>query len=183
VKPSPTNIIDELRLLDAPRPLTPLEWLLILLAAAAAAGLVLWLRTRARRRATPSPQVIAEAQENALAELGKLRGMIAVTNSKPYAIAVSGVVRRYIERRFGLRAPRRSSEEFLLEAQSSGRLEEQHRRNLAAFLGACDFLKFARASAEVPELDTIHDTAVRFVMDTEPRPAPDGPPAPQEAGA
>ena len=102
-----------------------------------------------------------------------LVGISTITSTAPraYAIAVSGVVRRYLERRFGLLAPRRSTEEFLAEARTAGRLDESHQRNLADFLAACDFLKFARATAEVAELEQIHATAVRFVTDTQPPPS------------
>ncbi len=111
-----------------------------------------------------------QAQEDALAELQKLLAMISVQNSRAYGIAVSGVIRRYIERRFAISAPRRSTEEFLLEAKSSARLDERHQKHLGQFLGYCDFLKFARATASVPELQQIHDAAVRFVTDTQDQP-------------
>ncbi len=175
---APTNILDELRLLEAPRPLTWVEWLILFLAVAVVVGFIFWRRAQARRRLAPSPNVSREAEEDALAELQKLRAMISVANSRPYAIRVSGVVRRYLERRFGLRAPKRSTEEFLAEARGSAKLDERHRRHLAEFLAACDFLKFARAIAEVPELEHIHETAVRFVGDTQ-RPIP---PLPQGEG-
>jgi hypothetical protein len=165
--PSPTNLIDDLRLLQAPKPL-PVVWqIVILVAALGLIGLLLWRRAVARRGAGPTAAGIAEAREDALAELEKLRGLISTENSRTYAIQVSGVVRRYIERRFAIHAPKRSTEEFLLEAQGSGRLDERHRKNLTQFLAACDFLKFAKATAEVKELKLIHEGAVRFVTDTQ----------------
>ncbi len=178
-----TNIIDDLRLLEAPRPLTPLEWLGIAGAVLLVIGLFIWWRRRARRQPQPTAAVIEAAREDALAELEKLRALISRANSRPYAIEVSGVVRRYIERRFGLRAPKRSTEEFLVEAQASAKLDEQHRRNLADFLAACDFLKFARAFAEAPELEQIHQRAVRFVTDTQAPAEAAAPPAAQESVA
>lgn len=167
---SPTNLIDDLRLLQATQPLALVWWLVIILGLVSIACLVIWHRTRDRRLQPPSQAVIEEAREDALAELQKLRGSIAVKNSRPYAIAVSGVVRRYIQRRFGIRAPARATEEFLLEAKCSSRLDQNHQRNLAQFLAACDFLKFARAYGEVAELEEIYKTAVGFVMDTQAEP-------------
>jgi hypothetical protein len=165
--PSPTNLIEDLRLLQAPKPLPLVVQILIPLVALGLIALLLWRRACARRVAVPTAAVIAEAREDALAELEKLRRLISVENSRLYAIQVSGVVRRYIERRFAIRAPKRSTEEFLVEAQGSGRLDEGHRKNLAQFLIACDFLKFAKATAEIKELQLIHDTALRFVTDTQ----------------
>ena len=63
-------------------------------------------------------------------------------------------------------APRRSTEEFLLEAAASAKLEIAHRKLLAGFLGCCDFLKFARARAELAELEAQYQAAVRFVTET-----------------
>ena len=106
-----------------------------------------------------------EAQEW-LAELEKARALMSPETSRPYGIEVSGIIRRYIERRFGLVAPRRSTEEFLVEASASAKLEPAHRQLLAEFLGTCDFLKFARARAELAELEAQHKAAVRFVTET-----------------
>jgi hypothetical protein len=159
-----TNIIDDLRFLE---PWTaPPVWVWVLLALAAV-GIVMFIRRRnAARRAAQGAQVSAHAHEDALAELEKARGLMSPENSRPYGIEVSGIVRRYIERRFGIVAPRRSTEEFLIEAAASAKMEPPHRKLLAEFLGACDFLKFARARAELAELEAQHQAAVRFVTET-----------------
>jgi hypothetical protein len=164
---SATNLIEDLRLLEAPHPLAVVWWIAIVLAILSAVGLVLWRRARARQ-AQPTPAQIEAATEDALAELKKLRALIAVENSRLYAIQVSGITRRYIERRFGILAPRRSTEEFLSEAQRSSRLDARYQKPLRDFLAACDFLKFARAHAEVPELEQMHSAVVQFVEDTQP---------------
>jgi hypothetical protein len=174
-----TNIIDDLRLLEAPQPLPGWAWALMTLAVLGAAGGLLWRR---RARATPAARLEPEAaQEDALAELERLRDRIAAGHSRAYAIAVSGIVRRYLERRFGIVAPRRSTEEFLVEASTSARLDAQYRPLLGEFLGACDFLKFARGLASAPELETMHAAAVRFVTETRLAPAAETRGAGQEA--
>jgi len=111
-------------------------------------------------------QDATHAHADALAELEKARALMLPETSRPYGIEVSGVIRRYVERRFGLVAPRRSTEEFLVEASASAKLEPAHRQLLADFLGTCDFLKFARARAELTELEAQHKAAVRFVTET-----------------
>jgi hypothetical protein len=158
------DIIDDLRLLEPANP-----WLY----ATAAVVLVLlaWLsfslwRRRCRQTAVATSATNASTQEDAMAELEKIRALILPGNSLAYGRAVSGFVRRYIERRFGLLAPRRSTEEFLIEAASSRRLDAAHQKLLADFLSHCDFLKFGRGQAELDELEAIHASAVRFVMDT-----------------
>ena len=165
-----TNIIDDLRLLE-PWHMPP-PWVWVLLAVVIVGGIVLLIRRRnAARRAAQGAQVAEHAHEDALAELEKARGLMSPENSRPYGIEVSGIVRRYIERRFGIVAPRRSTEEFLIEAAASAKLDPAHRQWLAEFLGSCDFLKFARARAELTELEAQHQAAVRFVTETRVVPA------------
>ena len=165
-----TNIIDDLRLLE---PWTaPPVWMWVLLALAIVGVVAFVIRRRnAARRAAQGAQVAAHAHEDALAELEKARALLSSENSRPYGIEVSGIVRRYIERRFSIVAPRRSTEEFLVEAAASAKLESSHRQLLADFLGSCDFLKFARARAELTELEAQHQAAVRFVTETRVVPA------------
>ncbi len=159
-----TNIIDDLRFLE---PWTaPPPWVWVLLALIIAGVVILIRRRNAARRAAQGAQVAAHAHEDALAELEKARALMSPENSRPYGIAVSGIVRHYIERRFSIVAPRRSTEEFLIEAAASAKMESPHRQLLAEFLGSCDFLKFARARAEMTELEAQHQAAVRFVTET-----------------
>ena len=159
-----TNIIDDLRLLEPWTVRSVAPWLLLVVGVVA----LFWFLMRRRKKgaAELSADGVAAAQEDALAELEKARAMMAPENSRPYGIEVSNIVRRYIERRFGIFAPRRSTEEFLLEASESANLKEAHRALLAEFLGCCDVLKFGRARAELAELEAQHSAAVRFVMET-----------------
>jgi hypothetical protein len=164
-----TNIIDDLRLLEPWAAPPPWAWVLLV---ALIVGVAMFIQRRnAARRAAQGAQVAVHAHEDALAELEKARALMSPENSRPYGIEVSGIVRRYIERRFNIVAPRRSTEEFLVEAAASAKLEPAHRKLLAEFLGSCDFLKFARARAELIELEAQHQSAVRFVTETRVVPA------------
>jgi hypothetical protein len=168
-----TNIIDDLRLLEPWK--GPPSWVWTLIAVVVVGVVVFLIRRRnATRRAVQSVHVAAHAHEDALAELEKARALLSPENSRPYGIEVSGIVRRYIERRFAIVAPRRSTEEFLIEAAASAKLEPAHRQLLADFLGTCDFLKFARARAELIELEAQHQAAVRFVTETRVTPTETG---------
>ena len=159
-----TNIIDDLRFLEPWQ--APPAWVWVLLAVVVIGGVAFFIRRRNAARLAAQGQVAAHAHEDALAELEKARALLSPENSRPYGIEVSAIVRRYIERRFGIVAPRRSTEEFLVEASASAKLEPAHRKLLADFLGTCDFLKFARARADLAELEAQHQAAVRFVTET-----------------
>ena len=160
-----TNLLDDLRLLEAPQP-AYVWWLAVLALVVIAVAALAWRRRLARLRAQQQEVIATHAHEDALAALEKARALIVAGNAKPYAVEVSGIIRRYLEARFGLVAPKRSTEEFLIEAQQSPKLDARHRQSLAEFLGSCDFLKFARGLAELKELETMHQAAVRFVTET-----------------
>ena len=170
----PAQLIDDLRLLQAPTPL----WVWVLLSVAliglVVIGMSIWRRLSSKKGAVAGHNVAETAHEDALADLEAARKLISAGNSKPYGIEVSRIVRRYIEVRFGIYAPRRSTEEFLMEAQSSSRLESNHRALLARFLGACDLFKFGRTHAELDELNLMHGAAAGFVRETRivPNPVP-----------
>ena len=67
-----------------------------------------------------------------------------------------------------LRAPERTTEEFLGELRGTGRLSDLQQSLLGDFLTRCDLVKFARHEPSEPELRALHDAAVRLVEETEP---------------
>ena len=87
---------------------------------------------------------------------------------RAFCILVSEAIRYYLEDRFDLRAPERTTEEFLVELQSSHSLNFEHKQTLEAFLQQCDMAKFAKADMLGQELKTLYDIGVQFVRETEP---------------
>ena len=160
------GLIDDLRLLEPPEPFRINPWML---AAAVGVLLLLWFFVR-YLRTTRGARVQARAAEqaytDALADLERLFALVDREESRPYAIESSAIIRRYIETRFALSAPRRSTEEFLVEAQQSPKLAAAHQASLREYLRVCDLLKFARTSANRTELTQLHEAAVRFVKET-----------------
>lgn len=138
-------------------------WLAValVLLAAAGAGVLLWLR-RAEQRARLT------AYDRALARLQRLerRGLPRTAELDGWYVELSDIVRRYIEARFGLRAPELTTEEFLLEAGRSAQLNKPHRDLLSAFLERCDRVKFARYSPGEAESQEALGLARRFLQDT-----------------
>ena len=147
------------------------EWVLWLFVAAAAlvvAGVAAWfVRRRLARRSEelaspppPPPHVVAwERLQRAL-------GLIH--EAEQFCMEVSQIIRVYLEERFNLHAPDRTTEEFLLELQSSQRLAGEHKQLLADFLGECDMVKFAKAEPPELELRNLHEAASRLVGETQP---------------
>ncbi len=150
----------------------PVDWRPYYIIAAAVAVLVAlvllvtWLlrrRRRAEQAAAPRPP-----HEIAREELDRLwaRGLITVGAFKEYYSALSAIVRLYIERRFGVRAPEMTTEEFLLATARSGRLEPAHRTLLGEFLTESDLVKFARHLPTIADCERAYASARRFVDET-----------------
>lgn len=66
---------------------------------------------------------------------------------KDFYVELTMVVRRYIERRYAIRAPRQTTEEFLASATGSSAFNQKSITNLRQFLSAADLVKFAGVTA------------------------------------
>ena len=82
---------------------------------------------------------------------------------------LSGVVRQYLEGQMGLRAPERTTEEFLYEVSRDHSLSMEHRELLGAFLREADLVKFAKFRPGTEDMQRILDAAEKFVQDSQPR--------------
>jgi hypothetical protein len=84
-----------------------------------------------------------------------------------FSIAVSEIVRNYIEQRFQVRAAHRTTQEFLhdLLAESHAALTAHHPL-LAEFLEHCDLAKFARWQLSVAQMEAMYQSARTFVIET-----------------
>src|SRR6516164_7655416 len=123
----------------------PLPWLAV---GAAALGLVgvsaaAWKLLRRQRRKLP--------YEIALERLENTRPLMREFDAEPFCLAVSWVVREFIEELLFVRAMRRTTNEFLRDLAKLSYLQlDPHRDTLANFLQHCDLAKFARWSLSVP---------------------------------
>ena len=141
----------------------------ILAAGAGAIAVAAALVLRRRRRREAAPAVAPRPpHEIAREELRRLRAMHLPEAGRVAEcyVRLSGIARRYIEARFGLRAPDRTTEEFLAEAGRGGVLDARARVLIGDFLERCDLVKFARYGPTAGEVDGAFDAAERFVEET-----------------
>jgi HAMP domain-containing protein len=133
----------------------------VVLAAAApfAARSFLAARSRSRRR---SAYEVARGELDALlyGPRPDASGMDA------FFVKLSGIVRRYLETRFGLLAPELTTEEFLDALSSSPELVRSHRELLQGFLHRADLVKFAHHVPDRAALQDSIDSAQRFLEET-----------------
>jgi len=146
-----------------PSSFTWLGWLLLALALAALAR---WLWRRFRKQAGLSAPAAILIPPHRRAK-DRLRSASELM-SDPYAFCslVSDVIRAYLEERFDLHAPDRTTEEFLEEMRSRQVLRVEHKRLLEDFLSRCDLVKFARFEPRQDELQSLLDSALRFIDET-----------------
>ena len=155
----------DIRDIRGPKYLLP-AWLLpavlagVVLLALGAYGAWRWWRRRRRPRAL-SPF------EAALARLEEIRAIMRPGNAPEFSIAVSDVVRRYIEQRFDIIATHRTTEEFLRELPATTNASlARHRALLSEFLNQCDLVKFAGESLTGRNMESLHGSARAFVLET-----------------
>lgn len=179
----PTNTVastNDIRPIKPPVPV-PNPWLWaywgagVLLAAALITMAILMLRAKQKRRAFVPPippHIRARQRIDAALQL--------IGDPRAFCIAVSDAVRIYLEERFSLRAPERTTEEFLRDLQKTPVLSAQQKSSLATFLERCDLVKFARFEPPEAMLRELHESALQLVHETQydppTAPLPSGPP-------
>lgn len=138
---------------------------LALAAALVVAATLLILRHRRRKEKELS---LIPAHELAYEQLRRLEEekLIEGGQVKEFYVRISDILRHYIENRFRLRAPERTTEEFLLELSGSNELDNKHKELLRDFLRQCDLVKFARYRPETKEVRGAFAAARRFIEET-----------------
>ena len=79
-----------------------------------------------------------------------------------YRAGFAAILRQYVEKRFGVRAPERTTQEFLEEASSAPALAAQ-RSLLEDFLRQADAVKFARERPASDEARAARDAVRGFI--------------------
>ena len=96
--------------------------------------------------------------ERAWVELDRLlkKGLPGRGRYKDFYVELTMVVRRYVQRKYGIKAPHLTTEEFLREFRDEGR---GMRDELRKFLESADMVKFAGVEATPEMADEATDSA------------------------
>jgi hypothetical protein len=138
--------------------LPPFSWRLVgkiaawaALAAAALFGLFLLVRHLARR----VKEHMMSPIERAWAELDRLlkRRLPGKGRYKDFYVELTMVVRRYVQRKYGVKAPHMTTEEFLGELRRDGGGRFGDTEALGRFLESADMVKFAGVEATTEMAD------------------------------
>lgn len=166
---------------DIKKPVTvPFDWTPVLVVTGVLGGLIGLALVAAhllrRMSAPPGAAPARPPHEEALEALARLRYQRLDTPEglADWYVTLSTVVRIYIERRFGLRAPEMTTEEFIFAVQRDSPLTPAHRELLGGFLSECDLVKFARHMPDLEAAERAYNAARRFIDDTRPEGTAEG---------
>jgi len=123
---------------------------------------------RKRRKTEKLVRLYKPAHEIAYDRLRALveQDLINTGKIKEFYDVISNILRHYIEHRFGLRAPERTTEEFLAELSLSKTLSETEQKQLSEFLRHCDLVKFAKHNPTTEQVQKTFDLVKNFVETT-----------------
>ena len=137
---------------DPKKDLPPLSWrlvgwvgLVVLVVLVILAGLIGLARYVARRVKEHRMSPI----ERAWVELDRLlkKGLPGRGRYKDFYVELTMVVRRYVQRKYGIRAPHLTTEEFFAELAKSNNQTIEQSNSLRRFLESADLVKFAGGEA------------------------------------
>jgi hypothetical protein len=135
------------------------RWLWAILPVVAIAVVAGWWLSRRRRRETAVEAVILSPEQLANMELDALVASgLALQDIKQFYVELTSIVRRYIERTTGIRAPEQTTEEFLREISRAQTFGSEECSRLRDFLESADLVKFA---AYHPRTDDITESVRR----------------------
>ncbi len=137
---------------------------------------------RFRRAAVLPPRPAHEVALEALSHL-RAKRLPQAGQFEAYYVALSAIVRTYLEDGLQVRAPEMTTEEFLVAVTHAprsarrppkgrggrpSRLPPAHQHLLGTFLAQADLVKFARHRPSLDESDAAYEAAKRFVDETRP---------------
>lgn len=130
-------------------------------------GLLMYVLRRRDASAAPTlpPHILAQRKLDAL----EAQGLLQRRCFQPFYFQLTDIVRHYIEGRFGLLAPTRTTPEFLDDMRSSDTLDHPQQEQLRSFLRIADLVKFALHEPQADEGHEALHMARCFVVDTQPR--------------
>ena len=149
---------------DPTKDLPPLSWKLIGWVAMGVFGLAflvigLWLAIRYLARRVKEHRM--SPIERAWVELDRLlkKGLPGRGRYKDFYVELTMVVRRYVQRKYGIKAPHLTTEEFFAEISKSNNHTVEQSNSLRRFLESADLVKFAGVEATPEMADEATDSA------------------------
>lgn len=124
---------------------------------------------RRRLNGNGTVEIRLKAHEIAYSELKALvdENLIDAGEIKQFYMRLSSIIRRYIENRFGLKAPEQTTEEFLTGLEKANEFPDEYKPLLRDFLKYSDLVKFARFEPGTKDIQKSFDSCKAFIKGTE----------------
>jgi len=120
-----------------------------------------WLRKPEHIPLTPAHIIAYEQMRQLIAD-----HLVEDGKFEEFYVRLSDICRHYLENRFGLRAPERTTEEFLAIMAGTSALSPEHKGLVQDFLKHCDQVKFARYEPGKDEMEGAFESAKLLVDET-----------------
>jgi hypothetical protein len=142
-------------------------WIWLFPTTGVVAGVIFWLNRR-RQQAKELVRIFKPAHEIAYDRLQALveQDLVKAGKIKEFYEQISDILRHYIEHRFNLHAPERTTEEFLAELTSANVLSKPDQDRLREFLQHCDLVKFAKYNPTTEQIQKTFDLVKDFIETT-----------------
>jgi len=142
-------------------------WIWLLVSLGIVAAVIFWFYRRGQR-VKELFRIFKPAHEIAYERLRSLieEELVKAGKIKEFYERISDILRHYIEHRFNLKAPERTTEEFLVELASANVLGKQDGERLAEFLQHCDLVKFAKYDPTTEQIQKTFDLVKDFIETT-----------------
>ena len=156
---------------DAVKVQAPIDWWFISMVLAGSLTMivalaVLWWWSR-RPGSTPPSEPADRWALGALERLASRR-LPHAGEIEPFFTELTDIARAFIERRFRIAAPERTTQEFIKEARDHAELTDDLAHRLASLLRAADLVKFAGDRPMVAECDQALEVTRGFVIEAGP---------------
>ena len=162
--PPPREPVTGTMEVEPKRMMPPLSWRLVLgvlclVLGAAAVLLAIWFAIRYISRRVKEHRM--SPIERAWVELDRLlkKGLPGRGRYKDFYVELTMVVRRYVQRKYGIKAPHMTTEEFFAELSQSKEQSFEQAGSLRKFLESADMVKFAGVEATPEMADEATDSA------------------------
>ncbi len=132
------------------------------------AAALVWIVYRKKQESQIPVVIYKSAHEIALDRLRALaqEDLAAAGKIKLFYHRISDILRHYIEDRFSVRAPERTTEEFLEELAVNSTFTSSEKKTLEEFLKHCDLVKFAKYQPDPQSIDRTYKLVEEFVEKT-----------------
>ena len=152
---------------EMPRKSSCLWFLILAVIVATGFGIIGWVYLR-RKKEAKLTRIFKPAHEIAYERLRELvkQNPIEKGKIKQFYEQISDILRHYIEHSFNLRAPERTTEEFLSELAITEVLATDDKGDLKEFLTHCDLVKFAKHNPTSEQIQKTFDLVKKFIEKT-----------------